>query len=769
MSQLRIAMVGNPNCGKTTLFNALTGSRQQVGNWPGVTVERKSGFFSLHDCTVEVVDLPGVYSLSAAPQSSADEVVARDYLLSGQADFIVNIVDASNLERNLYLTTQLLEFGVPVLVALNMMDVAREQGVEINIAVLSQRLGCPVVPVVATRRHGLDALKAAVVAGEASNAGLDLDFSASIETAISTLEPLLAKVTLPKPLPTRWLAVKLLEADHHVETLCAALHADVAEQARLIEATEGLDADILVADARYRFASSVVAACRSITGQVSRNITAKIDRVVLHRGLGIPIFLLVMYLMFLFTINVGSAFIDFFDQSFGAIFVDGLGDLLTNWGVPTWIVVLAKGAGGGVQTVATFLPVIGCLYLFLSALEDSGYMARAAFVMDRAMRAIGLPGKSFVPLIVGFGCNIPAIMAARTLEHRRDRIMTILMAPFMSCGARLPVYALFAAAFFAKNGQNIVFALYLIGILVAVLTGFLLKTTLLKGESAPFVMELPLYHVPTFGTVVRRAWDRLRDFVINAGQVIVPMVMVLSLLNAIGTDGSFGHEDSENSALAAVGRKIVPVFAPMGLKDENWQAAVGLFTGILAKEAVVGTLNTLYASADAANAGPLTAAPLSLGTKLVDAVKTIPANLGELGSSLADPLGLDIGYVNDQAAAAEKLNASSGVFRAMQARFDGAIGAFAFLLIILLYTPCVAANGAVRNEIGFGWMTVTAAWTFFTGYSAAVVFYQLGTFAQHPAQSIGYTGLMLALLGLIVMTCFWVGRLKNVPAWGGAQ
>lgn len=767
MSQIRIALVGNPNCGKTTLFNALTGSKQQVGNWPGVTVERKSGFFSLHDNTVEVMDLPGVYSLSAAPQSSADEVVTRDYLLAGEADFIVNIVDASNLERNLYLTTQLIELGMPILVALNMMDVAREQGVEIDVKALSEELGCPVVPVIATRRHGLDALKAAVVAREATNVDLNLDFSPAVEAAIAVLEPLVAKVHLPKPLPARWMAVKLLEADHHVETLCASLHKEVKEQWTKIEAEEGLDADILVADARYRFASCVAAACRTITGQVSRHVTARIDTVVLHRLLGIPIFLLVMYLMFLFTINVGSAFIDFFDQSFGAVLVDGLADLLTQLGLPMWLVVLAKGAGSGVQTVATFLPVIGCLYLFLSALEDSGYMARAAFVMDRAMRAVGLPGKAFVPLIVGFGCNIPAIMAARTLEHRRDRIMTILMAPFMSCGARLPVYALFAAAFFAKNGQNIVFALYLIGILVAILTGLLLKKTLLKGESAPFVMELPLYHVPTFGTVVRRAWDRLREFVINAGQVIVPMVMVLNLLNAIGTDGSFGHEDSEKSVLAAVGREVVPIFAPMGMREENWQAAVGLFTGILAKEAVVGTLNTLYASADAA--AKVEEAPLSLGQKLWNAAKTIPSNLADIRDKLLDPLGLDVGYVNDQTAAAEKLSSSSGVFKAMQSRFDGSVGAFAYLLIILLYTPCVAANGAIRTEIGVRWMATTAAWTFFTGYAAAVIFYQMGTFALHPLQSLGYTALMLVLLGLIVLGCVWFGRVNAAPFAGDSK
>jgi len=764
MSKIRIALIGNPNCGKTTLFNALTGSKQQVGNWPGVTVERKSGFFRQHDSEVEVVDLPGIYALSVSEHASADEIVARDYALSGQADFFVNIVDASNLERNLYLTTQLLELGVPVMVALNMIDAAREQGVEIDAEALSRRLGCPVVPVIATRKHGLDALKKAIVAHEASNAGIALDFAPTIETAIDALLPEIGKISLPRPLPARWLAIKLLEGDHHAETLCAAMGSAVKSQLIAIEKAEGLDADILVADARYRFANSVSAEARRVIGQVSRGLTTKIDKIVLHRVLGIPIFLAIMYLMFLFSINVGSAFIDFFDQAFAAIFVDAFGGLLESLGAPEWLkVLLADGAGGGIQTVATFIPVIGCLYIALSILEDSGYMARAAFVMDRAMRAIGLPGKSFVPLIVGFGCNIPAIMAARTLEHKRDRIMTILMAPFMSCGARLPVYALFAAAFFPENGQNIVFALYLIGILVAILTGFLLKKTLLKGDAAPFLMELPLYHIPTAFTVLRRSWDRLRDFVINAGQIIVPMVMVLSILNSVGTDGSFGNEDSEKSVLAAVGHQIVPIFKPIGIEENNWQAAVGLFTGILAKEAVVGTLNALYASADG-GAEAEDEEETTLGDKLVSALQTIPDNLADLGSSLTDPLGVNVEYVGDQEAAAEELEADSGVFQAMQKRFDGGIGAFAYLLIILLYTPCVAANGAVRNELGMKWMTETALWTFFTGYAAATVFYQLGNFARHPGQSIAYTALMAGILAAIIMACARVGRRKPAAA-----
>jgi ferrous iron transport protein B len=319
--------------------------------------------------------------------------------------------------------------------------------------------------------------------------------------------------------------------------------------------------------------------------------------------------------MFMFTINIGSAFVDFFDQSIGALFVDGLSKVLLQLDLPQWFIVLVtQGVGGGIQVIATFIPIIGFLFMFLSALEDSGYMARAAFVMDRFMRMIGLPGKSFVPMIVGFGCNVPAIMATRTLENQRDRILTNLMNPFMSCGARLPVYALFAAAFFPVGGQNLVFGLYLLGIAIAVLTGLIMRHTLFKGESAPFIMELPAYHLPTARGVFIRTWDRLKSFLFNAGKVIIPMVLVLNFLNAMGTDGSFGQENSNKSVLSEIGRGLTPAFKPMGIEKDNWPATVGIFTGILAKEAVVGTLDALYSQ---------------LSTTTENATEKMPFNLQE--------------------------------------------------------------------------------------------------------------------------------------------
>jgi ferrous iron transport protein B len=468
--------------------------------------------------------------------------------------------------------------------------------------------------------------------------------------------------------------------------------------------------------------------------------------------------------MFLFTISVGGAFIDFFDQAFGAVFVDGFGQLLAALGTPPIVEAALVGFGSGIQTVSTFVPIIACLFLFLSFLEDSGYMARAAFVMDRAMRAIGLPGKSFVPLIVGFGCNVPAIMATRTLESRRDRIMTSLMAPFMSCGARLPVFALFAAAFFPASGQNIVFGLYIVGLAFAVLTGLVLKSTLLDGEPTRFVMELPPYHIPTVRSVALQAWQRLREFIVRAGQVIVPIVMILSFLSAIGTDGSVGRDNTRQSVLAVVSQELVPVFEPMGVTRDNWPAAVGLFTGIFAKEAVIGTLNALYEQVGqeaAPAASPTTPADESLGDKLLAAVATIPQNLGALGSSLADPLGLNVGYVDDSAAAAQELEVDGSVFGAMQSHFGGTSAAFAYMLLILLYTPCVAALGAMRHEIGGKWTAFAAAWTTAIGYLAAVSFYQAATFTVHPASSTRWLVATIAVFAVGIAAMWMAGRARG--------
>ena len=744
-----IGLVGNPNCGKTTLFNALTGSTQRVGNWPGVTVERKSGEFRLGEATIEVVDLPGTYSLDVVDRDiSLDERVARDYVQEGEADLVINIVDASNLERNLYLTTQLVEMGVPLLVVLNMVDVAESKGMKVSVAEVAAQLGCPVLPVIASTGKGVPELKTAIgkAVEEGPRAKAAVAYSDELNTAIGKLAASIESASPAAKASPRWLAVRLLEGDDLARKIVGDA---MASEARQAARQFGDDLDILVADARYSLANRIANASVRISGQVARDMTDKIDRVVLNRVLGIPIFLVMMYLMFMFTINIGGAFIDFFDQLAAALLVDGFGELLGSLGSPEWLtVLLAKGIGGGLQTVATFIPVIGFLYLFLSVLEGSGYMARAAFVMDRFMRWVGLPGKSFVPLIVGFGCNVPAIMATRTLEHRRDRLMTIAMAPFMSCGARLPVYVLFGAAFFPNDAQNVVFALYLIGIALAVLTGLMLKNSLLKGEATPFIMELPPYHLPTLKGVLIHTWERLGSFVIRAGRVIVPMVLVLNFLNAVGTDGSYGNEDSDKSVLAEIGRTISPAFAPLGLNAENWPAAVGIFTGVLAKEAVVGTLDASYkalAVSDAVAAGEEVEAeaPFDLGKAISDAFATIPANLNDAMESWADPAGLSVGDVSDLEATAESQEVSTDTFSAMASRFDGAAGAFAYLLFILLYFPCTAAIAAVYQESGTRWTIFVAGWTTGLAYGAATIYYQVATYASHPASSMGWVGAMV--------------------------
>lgn len=760
MTSLTVAIAGNPNCGKTTLFNALTGRHQQVGNWPGVTVEKKVGDIQHNGADIELVDLPGVYSLSVAGGAgSLDERLARDYILSENPDLVVNVIDASNLERNLYLTIQLLEMGIPLVVALNMMDVAKVRRIHIDTDALSKQLGCPVVTLVAAEDKGVTGLKDVVVnaaqAGETPNAGEH--FAPELEAAIERLHK--ATQDTFGLGNTRWLAIKHLEGDDLCPAMTDPEMTELAEAERVaLEADTGMDADTLIACARYDRVAELVGLVQTRESEIGRSLSDRIDRLILNRGLGLPIFFLVMYLMFMFTINIGGAFIDFFDILAGTIFVDGVGEVLASIGAPGWIsTVLADGVGGGIQTVATFVPIVFCLFLFLSILEDSGYMARAAFVMDRFMRMIGLPGKSFVPLLVAFGCNVPAIMATRTLDSQRDRTLTVMMAPFMSCGARLPVYALFAAAFFPVGGQNLVFGLYLLGLLAAVMTGLMLKVTILKGKPEPFVMELPPYHMPTLRGLVTRTWHRLRDFLTEAGQVIVIMVAVLAFLNSWGTDGSFGNEDSENSVLAEIGRGLTPIFAPTGIDEDNWPATVGIFTGILAKEAVVGTLNTLYAVPDAGDG-----APFSLIAGMQDAASTILPNLQDALGMARDPLGLDIGDVSSIEAASAEQEVSRSTFGSMVEKFDGKIGAFAYLLMILLYMPCVAAIGAIWRETGWKWALFASSWTMGLAYGASVLFYQSATFARHPTSSAWWIAGILGVLLAVFLTLWQMG--KRQPA-----
>ncbi len=758
-----VGVVGNPNCGKTTLFNALTGARQHVGNWPGVTVERKTGEYLYAGQVVELVDLPGTYSLEASEdQVSLDEKVARDYVASRRASLIINIVDASNIERNLYLTSQLIEMKVPMILVLNMMDSAQRRGLQIDVRLLAKRLGCPVVPIIASSLQGIDALKEQIKQSLVDKPVPvpTITYHPLLEKAIASLSSRLTRQAQQHHCDLRWLAIRLLEEDTLAQQFAGPENIAFARNVQqTVEREIDDEIDIVAADARYEFVNQLTQACVRKVTEVSRNVSDKIDRVVLNRFLGIPIFLLVMYLMFMFTINIGSAFVDFFDQLVAALLVDGLSAGLTAMHWPEWLIVLiTDGLGGGIQVVATFIPIVGFLFLFLSMLEDSGYMARAAFVMDRFMRLIGLPGKSFVPMLVGFGCNVPAIMATRTLESQRDRVLTNIMNPFMSCGARLPVYALFAAAFFPQGGQNMVFGLYLLGIAVAVCTGLIMKHTLFQGQSAPFIMELPTYHLPTLRGILIRTWERLKTFLFNAGKVIIPMVLVLNVLNAMGTDGRFGRENTEQSVLSEIGRTLVPVFRPMGIEEKNWPATVGIFTGILAKEAVVGTLNALYSQLG--QDVPQEKPAFDLPAALFNAVLTIPENLQAVLDNLLDPLGLDIGDVSDIEAASAQQEVERGTFGQMQARFDGKAGAFAYLLFILLYAPCVAATAALYREMQLAWTVFVVCWTTGIAYISATIFYQLATFARHPLYSV-YWVIGLAGLFAFVILLFKLWGIKR--------
>lgn len=733
MTAAIIGVIGNPNCGKTTLFNALTGARQKVGNWPGVTVEKKEGLLVIDGVQHTLVDLPGTYALDTqSDELSLDEKVARNFALSGEADLIVNILDASNLHRNLFLTSQILEMGVPLICAVNMVDVAERENILIDCDELSARLGVPVIPIVASDNVGLKELKQAISSHlqHLSVAAPIARPQGDLEGAVRELHTLLQdKVDNPF-----WAAVRALESDiYSLQALSKEDRQYIAVRAsglrNQLEETHRQPIDVLIANGRYQAIETLLDGVITNSAEGRSTLTEKIDAWVLNRWLGIPFFFFIMYLMFLFAINVGGAFIDFFDIAFATVFVDGAHVVLESIGTPDWLTtLLADGLGGGIQLVATFIPVIAGLYLFLSVIEDSGYMARAAFVMDRLMRMVGLPGKSFVPLIVGFGCNVPAVMAARTMDTQKDRLLTIAMAPFMSCGARLSVYALFAAAFFTEGGALMVFSLYLLGIFMAIMTGFALKNTLFTPELTPFVMELPAYHLPTVRGVLIKTWERLRSFIMRAGKTIVTVVVILSFLNSFGTDGSFGNENNEKSVLSGVARVVTPVFSPLGVQEDNWPATVGIITGIFAKEAVVGTLDALY-SPQEDDAGEY-----SLLGGLGEALATIPDNLAGLADSFLDPLGLSL-ISADQG---EEQGVHSGTFTVMGTLFAGQWAAFSYLVFVLLYTPCVATLGAMTREAGMRWMLFVAGWSSGLAYTSAVIVYQLGQLTTQPLSALSW-------------------------------
>ena len=744
MKKLTIGLIGNPNSGKTTLFNQLTGARQRVGNWAGVTVERKEGQFTTTDHQVTLVDLPGTYSLTTiSSQTSLDEQIACHYILSGDADLLINVVDASNLERNLYLTLQLLELGIPCIVALNMLDIAEKQKIRIDIDALSTRLGCPVVPLVSTRGRGIEALKLAIDR-HSKNENVEL---------VHYAQPLLREAdklanAMAKEMPVqqrRWLGLQMLEGDIYSRAYAgdAAAQLDIS----LAHLSDEMDDPALhIADARYQCIAAISdVVSNTLTAEPSRFTTA-VDKIILNRFLGLPIFLFVMYLMFLLAINIGGALAPIFDAGSVAIFIHGIQWIGYTLHFPDWLTIfLAQGLGGGINTVLPLVPQIGMMYLFLSFLEDSGYMARAAFVMDRLMQALGLPGKSFVPLIVGFGCNVPSVMGARTLDAPRERLMTIMMAPFMSCGARLAIFAVFAAAFFGQNGALAVFSLYVLGIVMAVLTGLMLKHTIMRGEASPFVMELPVYHVPHIKSLIIQTWQRLKGFVLRAGKVIVIVSIFLSAFNSFSLSGKI-VDNINDSALASVSRVITPIFKPIGVHEDNWQATVGLFTGAMAKEVVVGTLNTLY-TAENIQDEEFNPAEFNLGDELLSA-------LDETWQSLKDTFSLSV-LANPIEASKGDGEMATGAMGVMDAKFGSAAAAYSYLIFVLLYVPCISVMGAIARESSRGWMGFSILWGLNIAYSLSTLFYQVASYSEHPRYS------LVCILAVILFNVVVLGLLRR--------
>ena len=693
----RLAIAGVPNSGKTTLFNALTGSSQKVGNWPGVTVEKIQGTFPLQGSKVELVDLPGTYNLTP---DTEDQKVAEKVLRQGEYDLILNVVDATNLSRNLFLTMDLKEHTDQIIILLNMLDVAEKEGLDINVEVLSKELGLPVIPVIAVDKN-------------------------SVAKAVKAIE------ATAKHLPPH---------DSH------ATKQEVMDTVKKYTIIDGICAKV-VKEKLDR----------------SQNFTNKVDSIVMNRFASIPVFLISMFITFWFAIGLGSVFIDFFDIMAGLIFVDIPTAALESMHAPEWLhVVIAGGLGAGIQTVATFIPVVFFMFLALAILEDFGYMARVGVVADRFMRKIGLPGSAFIPMVVGFGCTVPAVMAARTLTSKRDRFMTIFMAPFMSCGARLPVYALFCVALFGSYSGLAVFLIYLSGLAMAIFTGFLLKNTLFKGVPSHFVMDLPLYHIPRIGAVFKSAWLRLNGFIKRAGVIVVSAVFVLSMLNSIGiTNGqiSFGNEDSQASVLAYASKAISPVFKPMGITEENWPASVALFTGLFAKEAIVGTVNSLYSSLDmqdtAEDAPAEEEGGLDISGSISEAFTTISDGLVGIFTS-ADLLGVGL-ITEDSATVSEEIGASTAVYKHIAANFT-VFSAFAYLLFVLMYFPCLAVIGATKQEMGAFYSGVMAMYCTALGWSVATLFYQIT-----EGRNVLYIGIALAILAAIYGTLKYLGTKESEP------
>ena len=709
---IKIALAGNPNCGKTTLFNNLTGSNQYVGNWPGVTVEKKEGRLKGQKDVV-IQDLPGIYSLSPY---TLEEVVARAYLVNEKPDAILNIIDGTNIERNLYLTTQLIELGIPVVMAVNMIDLVRKNGDKIDLKKLSAELGCQAVEISALKGEGsMKAAEMAVAAAKSGKAGeLPHVFTGSVEHAIAHIEESIQGKVDDRFL--RWYAVKLFERDDKVQQelkLDKALVDHIDQHIADCEKEMDDDAESIITNQRYAYINTVVEKAVRKKARVEHlTVSDKIDQVVTNRIFALPIFALIMFLMYALSmgtsiadggISIGSFATDWTnDVLFGEIVPNALGGFLESVGVADWLYgLIMDGIVAGVGAVLGFVPQMLVLFFLLSILEDIGYMARVAFIMDRIFRKFGLSGKSFIPMLVGTGCGVPGVMASRTIENERDRRMTIMTTCFIPCSAKMPIIGLFAGALFGGSSLVAVSA-YFIGFAAIIISGIILKKTkLFAGDPAPFVMELPAYHVPAWGNVLRATWERGWSFIKRAGTVILASTIVLWFLQGFGfEDGVFGMvEDQDNSILAAVASAIAWIFAPQGFG--NWRATVASISGLIAKENVVGTLGVLY----------------HFGGELSE-------NGDEIWGEVA----------NDYTA----------------------ISAYSFMIFNLLCAPCFAAMGAIKREMNNGkWTAIAIGYMCLLAYCASLVVYQIGGLITGE---VGFNIFTIVAVAIIVFTIYMLVR-----------
>ena len=682
---IRIALAGNPNCGKTTLFNDITGSKQHVGNWPGVTVEQKTGKYKKNK-EIEIVDLPGIYSLSPY---SAEEIVARDYIVDENPDVLIDIVDGTNIERNLYLTLQVLETKIPTVIALNMMDEVEASGTKIDVKKLSKILGVPVIPIVARSGKGINELmEAAQKIASSKTQSNDLEvFSPQVNNYITEIVGLLDDNDNQNHKSSSyemWQAIKILEEDEIViEKLPGNKRAKITSIVEKANSDFNGDTEAEIADQRYKFISEVVNKTVSkplkANGQRKETTSDKIDKVLTNRIIAIPAFLVIMYALFSITFGEGPLGIGVWLQTIVTDFWDGpftetIMGAIESMGAADWATgLVGDGILAGVGGVVSFLPQILVLFLLMSFLEDSGYMARVAFVMDRLFRRFGLSGKSFIPLLMGYGCSVPAVMASRTLESEKDRRLTIMITPFMSCGAKLPIYLMFAATLFTQYNQTlIIYSIYMIGIVVAVIGALILSNTLFKGETSNFIMELPQYRIPTLKSVLIHAWEKVKGFAIKAGTIILGSTILIWFLSNFNFGGMCEMEDS---ILASIGRSIQWIFAPLGFGE--WRASVAVVTGWIAKENIVSTFGVLFGAADAV---------------------------------------------------AEAAAEGSAALPGLSAVFTQA-SAFAYMAFNLLCMPCFAAVGAIKKEMGsWKWTGITIAFQMVTAYIVAFIVYHVCMF-----------------------------------------